>query len=531
MTAGGDPETRADISPASAAGIGFDMPWTQALAVPPDTLPRWLWLAATLVPDIVLLALVIWLWRLLVQNRSRQRQRFADELRAVQAFTTEQATKEELARLFKVVAAERNRLRATQEGMFDPLAIVEPVRDDDGHVVDFVYLDVNPAACVWFKADRDHLVGKRLCQTFPEVESSGLLRALAEVVDTGRPLALDDFPFTLRGVGLRRLDVRGIRGDSWLSLAWRDVTERHDAADKLAASEEQFRLLAENSSDVVLRLDAHDTILWISPSVTPVLGWTQADGIGRDAKEFLATAANREQYKRDKARVLAGQAATSRVQIRAAAGDVHWMEINSFPYRNSEGIVSGMVASLHVIDAEVRMEQDLEHRARIDELTGLLNRRELLDRLAATVARREPTIGLLWCDIDGFKAINDMHGHAAGDAVLEALGDRIRGCLRSSDDIGGRIGGDELVVVLRGINGLAEAAAFAESLRRRAAEPVPFDDEMILATLSIGVTLVGADEGVDALLARADDAMYQAKEHGKNRVVVAEPSAVVTAAS
>ena len=493
---------------------------THVFELPLEPLPRWLWLAVTLGPDIVLLALVAWLWRSLVQNRI-----------GFQVVTEEQDTKDELDRLLKAVAAERNRLRATQEGMFDPLAIVEPVRDDEHHVVDFIYLDVNPAACTWFKADREHLVGERLCRTFPEFESSGLLRAIAEVADTGRPLTLDDFPFVLRGVGLRRLDVRGIRGDNWLSLAWRDVTERHDAAEKLAASEEQFRLLAENSTDVVLRLDAHDTILWISPSITPVLGWTQADGIGRNAKDFLATDANREQYDRDKARVLAGQAATSRAQVCAATGDIHWMEINSFPYRNSEGSVIGMVASMHVIDAEVRMEQDLEHRARIDELTGLLNRRELLERLAVVVEQREPSLGVLWCDIDGFKAINDAHGHAAGDAVLEALGERIRGCLRSSDDIGGRIGGDELVVVLCGIGSLEEAVAVAENLRRRAAEPIPFGDEMVQATLSIGVARVGSNEGVDAILARADDAMYEAKEHGKNRVVVADFPAVVKAAS
>ncbi|MFN9273704.1 MAG: diguanylate cyclase [Planctomycetia bacterium] len=493
---------------------------THVFELPLEPLPRWLWLAVTLGPDIVLLALVAWLWRSLVHNRS-----------GFQVITEEQATKDELDRLLKAVAAERNRLRATQEGMFDPLAIVEPVRDDDHHVVDFIYLDVNPAACTWFKAKREQLVGHRLCRTFPEFESSGLLRAIAEVADTGRPLTLDDFPFVLRGVGLRRLDIRGIRGDDWLSLAWRDVTERHEAAEKLAASEEQFRLLAENSSDVVLRLDTHDTILWISPSITPVLGWTQSHGIGRDAKDFLATAQNRQQYERDKARVLAGQAATSRAQVRAASGDVHWMEINSFPYRTSEGIVIGMVASMHVIDAEARMEQHLEHRARIDELTGLLNRRELLERLAAVVASREPAIGLLWCDIDGFKTINDTHGHAAGDAVLEALGERIRGCMRSSDDIGGRIGGDEMVVVLRGIGSLEEAVAVAENLRRRAAEPIPVGDEMVQATLSIGVARVGPNEGVDAILARADDAMYEAKQQGKNRVVVADFPAVVKAAS
>ena len=217
----------------------------------------------------------------------------------------------------------------------------------------------------------------------------------------------------------------------------------------------------------------------------------------------------------------------SRAQVRAANGDVHWVEVHSFPYRTAAGAVSGLVASMHVIDEQVRMEQDLERRARFDGQTGLCNRQELLDRLAAVVARREPGLGLLWCDIDGFKAINDTHGHAAGDAVLEALGARIRGCLRSSDDLAGRISGDELIVVLRGVDGLDAAATAAESLRRRAAEPIAIGDESIESTISIGVTLAGPGEGIDALLARADDAMYQAKQQGKN-CVVAIPSALPT---
>ena len=430
----------------------------------------------------------------------------------------------------EIVAAERHRLRATLEGMLDPLAIIEPVRGDDRRVVDFTYVAVNPAACAWLGIDRDRLLGRRMCESSPEVESSGLLRTLAELADTGRPLVLDDFPFALRGADVRRLDVRGIRSDEWISLVWRDVSERHEAMEKLAASEEQFRLLAENSTDVILRLDPRDVILWLSPSVTPVLGWAVADCIGHDGKEFLATAEARRQFDRDKARALAGQGASSRVQVRAENGDVHWMAAQTFPFRTSAGDVSGMVLSMHVIDGQVVVEQELERRACIDDLTGLLNRRQVLERLAAVAARHQPTLGLLWCDIDGFKAINDAHGHAAGDAVLEALSDRIRRCLRSPADVGGRIGGDEVVVVLPGIAGLDEAAAFAERLRGLAAEPIPAGDEVLHATISIGVTLAGPDEAVDAILARADDAMYQAKQGGKNRVVAVPPPVVALAA-
>jgi diguanylate cyclase (GGDEF)-like protein/PAS domain S-box-containing protein len=423
----------------------------------------------------------------------------------------------------EVVAAERCRLRATQEGMFDPLVIVESVRDDDQHVVDFTCLDANPAACAWLGADRDHLVGAVLRDFFPGIESAGLLDKLVALVDTGRPLVLDDFPLMLRGGELRRLDLRGIRGAEWISLVWRDVSERHAALEKLAASEEQFRLLAENSTDVIMRIDMHDTILWVSPSVTPVLGWSQAECIGRNGTEFFAAAEPRTRYERDQARARAGQGAVSRAQVRNAAGDVHWMEIRTSPYRTPEGVVGGMVFSMHVVDAEVRLEQDLETRARTDELTGLLNRRELLERLAALIPRPEPTLGLLWCDIDGFKLINDAHGHAAGDAVLAALSARIRDCLRSSGDFCGRIGGDEMVVVLDGIEGCDAAAAFAENLRCRAAEPIPAGAARIRATISIGATLAGPAEAIDAVLARADDAMYRAKAQGKNRVVAVPP--------
>ncbi len=477
------------------------MAWARVFIGPPRDAAEWLWLAATVVPDVVLLACVLWLVRALHDARKR----LADVAR------------QHAAPLQPDRAAVH--LRQTLEGMLDPYVILQPVRDAGRHVVDFTCLDVNRAACAWLRVDRDRLMGSPFSASFPAFDSSGLLQALAALADTGRPLVLDDFPFMSRGGGLRRLDLRGMRGAGWISLLWRDVTIRHEAIEKLSASEEQFRLLAENSTDVILRLDPGDQILWISPSVASVLGWTPAEAIGRDGRDFLASVETREQYVRDKARVMAGQGAVSRALVRAASGDLHWMEVHSFPYRTAEGVVSGMVASMHLIDAQVRMEQDLEYRARVDSQTGLLNRGELLERLGFLVDSHEPNLGVLWCDIDGFKGINDAHGHATGDVVLEALGTRIRGSLRSAADMAGRMSGDELIVVLHGVSGLDEAVAFAETLRHRAAEPVSVGGSFIRATISVGVTLAGTGEGVDAILARADDAMYEAKRHGKNRVV------------
>ena len=419
----------------------------------------------------------------------------------------------------EAAATERRRLRAQMASMIHPLVLGQPVHDAEGRVKDFIYADINPAACAFIGRQRDQIVGRRLLEFFPQLETTGLMSQFAATAETGRPTTIDDFPFPMAGGEVHWMDIRAVRADGWVSFVWRDDTERRRALDAIAASEERFRLLAENSLDVVVRIDANDKVVWVSPSVTSVLGWTVEECVGRSGLEFLATEETRQQYLRDKTRVFAGQGAVSRSQIRSKNGEIHWMEAHSSPFRMPDGNIEGLIAAMRVIDAEVRAEQALERRARTDDLTGLLNRKELLDRLGVLVADGVRDVAVLWCDIDRFKETNDVHGHAAGDAVLEALGERIRGCLPTPDDLGGRIGGDELMVVLRGVHDIDEAVRVAERLRCSAAEPIPFAGGAITATLSIGAALALPDEGVDAILARADDAMYEAKAQGRNRVV------------
>lgn len=174
-------------------------------------------------------------------------------------------------------------------------------------------------------------------------------------------------------------------------------------------------------------------------------------------------------------------------------------------------------------DAICAREHRLHQRASTDGLTGLLNRSALLDRLErclADPAERQSggALALLFCDLDLFKEINDNFGHAAGDLVLRSVAERIRGTIRP-DDLAGRVGGDEIIVVLRGIADQTHALAVAGKIGRAIAEPVPGLDGAIRITASIGVTLARRGEGVDALMARADRAMYEAKRTGRDRVV------------
>lgn len=173
------------------------------------------------------------------------------------------------------------------------------------------------------------------------------------------------------------------------------------------------------------------------------------------------------------------------------------------------------------VSERIAMEQALQRRAATDSLTTLLNREELFSRMELIVGhqqRQGGELAVLFCDLDRFKAVNDTYGHQAGDAVLQAMGERIRSCLRASD-LAARIGGDELMAVLPGVQRLEDALAIAEKLRHLAHEPVPIPQGEVTITLSVGVALACPGESLDALIARADAAMYAAKEQGRDQVV------------
>jgi diguanylate cyclase (GGDEF)-like protein len=170
-----------------------------------------------------------------------------------------------------------------------------------------------------------------------------------------------------------------------------------------------------------------------------------------------------------------------------------------------------------------RLRNEVADLALLDDLTGVGNRRHLLQRLTEECARSERSgqpFALLVIDLDGFKAINDTHGHAAGDAVLRHLATRIATVFRPLDVVA-RMGGEEFAVLLPS-TGLDDALAAAERVRRAVeAEPVVVDGVPIPVTLSGGVSAMNPDTAdIAALMKRADQALYAAKDAGRNRIQV-----------
>jgi len=167
------------------------------------------------------------------------------------------------------------------------------------------------------------------------------------------------------------------------------------------------------------------------------------------------------------------------------------------------------------------MQSDVEHRSEavIDELTGLLNRKSLTNRVVELTQQARMTgqpIGMVVGDLDHFKAINDSAGHSTGDAVLRDVAALLRSQLRAFD-LAYRIGGEEFLVLLPG-SGLAQSAVLAEQLRRAVASATFGGSQRLTISFGVAVSEASAEFDYATVFARADAALYEAKDAGRNRV-------------
>ncbi|MBN9605813.1 MAG: sensor domain-containing diguanylate cyclase [Actinomycetales bacterium] len=170
--------------------------------------------------------------------------------------------------------------------------------------------------------------------------------------------------------------------------------------------------------------------------------------------------------------------------------------------------------------ARVRLEETIRRAAMHDEVTGLPSRRLVEEDVTRTLLGRGSPLSVIFIDLDGFKNVNDLLGHAAGDALLREVGQRLRGAIREADVLG-RFGGDEFIVVAA-VDDSDHAAALADRVRREVSRPYPELPLGLSVTASVGVVTVGGGDApvMDRLVRAADHAMYAAKMAGGDRVEV-----------
>lgn len=316
------------------------------------------------------------------------------------------------------------------------------------------------------------------------------------------------FPLTLRdaagrGVGMVAVDVTDYgRRERMLRLTFNDSPVPMAL---LTASHREFGPIAEANA-----------------ALAGLLQVEQSDLPGRDLRDFFHPA-ERDIAWPHEVSISEQRHVPRECRIVTSDGDVRWVAVTARSLAapdNPDEIRSTLVV-LQDVTARRHAEQTLTHQARHDALTGLPNRYALPERLQSALQRlwRSPSfVAVLFCDLDGFKAINDTMGHAAGDKVLVSVADRLRAAVRPQDTVA-RHGGDEFVVIAEDLNGMGEARDVAQRLRDALRAPIRVGGREVRISASVGVSVTTDPEtDADELLRRADLAMYRAKDKGRNRV-------------
>jgi diguanylate cyclase (GGDEF)-like protein/PAS domain S-box-containing protein len=328
-------------------------------------------------------------------------------------------------------------------------------------------------------------------------------------------------PSGVRLVDMIKAPVFGVDGqlDHILSIA-QDVTAQREAADQLRLASR----VIDETGDAVVVSDAIDRVVMVNPAFLNMTGMSPTEIVGKSA-ELLGLPPLRESHLPGVIQALNdGQrwsGESSQICENGRALDT-WLSVSTL--RNEMQKVTQHIRVFSDISILKAQQRELAEQARHDSLTGLPNRRAFAERLdqAMARARRNPqTLAVLFVDLDGFKAVNDQHGHAAGDLVLVEVAKRLLDCVRLTDCVC-RLAGDEFTVILEGAGHPGEVIRICQRILERLNQPHDLMGHEAIVSPSIGAAVFESGETPHELCERADAAMYAAKHAGKAGFVLSE---------
>jgi len=303
--------------------------------------------------------------------------------------------------------------------------------------------------------------------------------------------------------------------------------ERAQLTEDLRGSEERFRALVQNASDMIAVVDLDGQVLYQSPSIERILGYPAESLVNRPILEIV----HPDDVEASIAFFLEAvktRGVTAPVSWRVRHQDGGWRHVETI-YKNlaDDPNVGGVLLTTRDVTHRKELEDQLAHRAFHDSLTGLPNRSLFTDRVEHALARqaRGPgQVAVLFLDIDDFKTVNDSLGHAAGDVLLVEVAKRLDECLRGGDTAA-RLGGDEFAILLEDVSELREAAGVAERVIEALHPPFEIEGKRTFVYASVGIAVSAGTPGerADELLRNADVAMYIAKRRGKGGYEFFEP--------
>jgi diguanylate cyclase (GGDEF)-like protein/PAS domain S-box-containing protein len=308
-------------------------------------------------------------------------------------------------------------------------------------------------------------------------------------------------------------------------LTTRRIEENLQSSQKeLLQSENRFRMLVENSTDLIWEVNSDACYVYVSPQVKELLGYEVSEMIGQTAFEFLteedASSLAKTFLKLKKSK----QSFSNLVNTnRHKDGHVVIMESSGVPIINESGKLLGYRGINRDITKRIENEKKIEFMAYYDSLTGLPNRTLFKDRLeqeSLYADREKGIVGVLFMGIDHFKVVNDTKGHMIGDRLLQEVAHRLRDNFRASDTVS-RFSGDTFAIIIPYLSDIQDIYPVLESVLRKFETPFKILEFEFFVTFSSGISFYPLDDtGCDALLRNADTAMYYAKSSGRNKYML-----------
>ncbi len=291
---------------------------------------------------------------------------------------------------------------------------------------------------------------------------------------------------------------------------------------EMAIDQQQLRLLGTalaSAGNAVFITDRRGRIQWLNHAFTRLSGYSQQEAIGETPRIIKSGKQSAEYYQKLWQAITAGDVWSSETVEKHKNGTEFTVQQTITPIRDTGGEVTHFISILEDISAQKATEAHIQHLAHYDALTDLPNRVLFYDRLQHLLvqARRGhyPAV-LMYLDLDRFKTVNDTLGHHVGDLLLQEAANRIRACVRESDTVA-RLGGDEFTVLLPQVENRESASVVARKIIAVFEQPFLLDGHELSASTSIGITFYPQDtDDCDKLVKFADNAMYEAKQRGRN---------------
>ena len=318
------------------------------------------------------------------------------------------------------------------------------------------------------------------------------------------------------------LDASG-RIVEWIGIA-RDITEKKMSEDRLRLAASVF----SHTSEGIMITGPNGTIIDVNDAFTHITGYSRDDALGQNPRFLKSGRQDREFYEKMWNKLAEEGRWSGEFWNRSKSGELCSVMQTISAVLDGNGDVQHYVSLFHDITLLKQHEWQLEQIAFYDSLTGLPNRVLLTDRLRQAMSqthRRGQRLTVALLDLDGFKEVNDRHGHEAGDNLLIVVAGRMKHVLREGDTLA-RLGGDEFIVVLPDLGDASASVPLLTRLLSAAAEPVHIGESTVRLTASIGVTVFPQEVNLNSgqLLRQADHAMYQAKQAGRNRYQFFDPT-------